>query len=430
MVSGSALRPDDSSSAAIDRNLSVPEAPNSPLFVPSASDLSTQPESLGGEQSPEESSDSSAVSELADEDLQPPDRSSVAMGLPTAQSDPPSPAEQASKRTLHRKPKSQQCKVVKPTVARDKLGQKKLLMKRNLVEKQPRPAPEEPGILNAPQARNALRGLSDPDLQQTLEAGEGLIREGLSEHQDSCMWREKGFWSEDALCLSILADSSTEERFCQVFRYINTQLTRSSDRKLRLRISHALLYLSFESLTQEKRCSMRSGRQEKTDQRRATTFSVDYLLKRSYPDRWGSMDVQMRQTLRRQLHEQKRQGSRCWRMASVLGLGALLACGDTLTSMIKNHGRYPLLKFDAVINYVVNAHPSVVCLYHEFDALVKQILLGETLTAQPTRQTIDDRICQAAATKLTLQQVEENWQQIDPISASQKLIEEFVSDYA
>ncbi|KAF3492110.1 uncharacterized protein GIQ15_01627 [Arthroderma uncinatum] len=425
MISDNVLQPDSSFSPTIDRNLSVPEALNSPLFVPSASDLPTQPESLGRERSPDGSSDSSAISEFADEDLQPADGSSVTIGLPTPPSDPPSPAEQISKRTTHRNSKSKQCKIVKATVSRDKLGQKKLLTKRSLVEKQPRPAPEEPRISNDPSpARNALCELSDPDLQQTLEAGEGLIRDGLSEHQDSCMWREKGFWSEDALCLSILANSSAEERFCQVFRYVNTQLTRSLDQKLRLRISHALLYLSFESLTQEKRSGMRSGRQENPDQHRAATFSADYLLERSYPDWWGSMDVRMKRTLRRQLHEQKRQGSRCWRMASVLGLGALLACGDTLTKVIKNHGRYPLPKFDAVINYVANAYPGVVCLYHEFDALVKQILLGETLTAKPTRQTVDDGICQAAAIKLTLRQVEENWQQIDLTSASLKLIKE------
>ncbi|KAF3492104.1 uncharacterized protein GIQ15_01621 [Arthroderma uncinatum] len=165
------------------------------------------------------------------------------MGLPTAQSDPPSPTGQASKRTLHRKPKSQHCKVVKATVARDKFGQKKLLTKHSLVEKWPRPATEELKISNNPSL--ARYALSDPDLQQTLEAGEGLIGEGLSEHQGSCMWREKGFWSEDALSLPILVDSSAEERFCRDYRYINAQLTRRSDQKLRLRISHALLYLSF-----------------------------------------------------------------------------------------------------------------------------------------------------------------------------------------
>ncbi|OJD10263.1 hypothetical protein ACJ73_09860 [Blastomyces percursus] len=95
----------------------------------------------------------------------------------------------------------------------------------------------------------------------------------------------------------------------------------------------------------------------------------------------------------------------------------------------KNHSKYPLSKLDAVINYVVNVHPDVICLYHEFDAMAKQILLGETTTVRPTRQIIDDRICRAAATKLTPQQAEENWQQIDPASVSQKLIKEFVADY-
>ncbi|OJD09988.1 hypothetical protein AJ78_08816 [Emergomyces pasteurianus Ep9510] len=91
-----------------------------------------------------------------------------------------------------------------------------------------------------------------------------------------------------------------------------------------------------------------------------------------------------------------------------MGLGTLLACGDTLARVIKNHSKYPLSKLNAVINYVVNTHPDVVCLYHEFDAMAKQILLGETLTIRPTRQMINDRICLAAATKLISQQAEEN----------------------
>jgi UDP-glucose 6-dehydrogenase len=41
------------------------------------------------------------------------------------------------------------------------------------------------------------------------------------------------------------------------------------------------------------------------------------------------------------------------------------------------------------IKYIVNTYPGVVSLYNEFDDLAKQILLGETLTAQPTRQTVD-----------------------------------------
>ncbi|QSS66819.1 hypothetical protein I7I51_03031 [Histoplasma capsulatum] len=170
---------------------------------------------------------------------------------------------------------------------------------------------------------------------------------------------ENGFWPEDALNLSILTDSSAEEKFYK----------------------------------------------------------------------WDLMDDQMKQALRRQFHEQKRQGSRCWRMAGVLGLGALPACGNTLAGVIKNHSKYPLSKLDAVINYVVNVHSDVISLYREFDAMAKQILLGETITVRPTRQIIDDRICRAAATKLTPQQAEENWQQIDPASVSQKLIREFVTDY-
>ncbi|OJD10683.1 hypothetical protein AJ78_08375 [Emergomyces pasteurianus Ep9510] len=102
------------------------------------------------------------------------------------------------------------------------------------------------------------------------------------------------------------------------------------------------------------------------------------------------MNDQMKQALRRQFHEQKRQGSQCWRVAGVLSLEALLACGNTLAGVIKNHSKYPLSKLDAVINYVVNIHPDVICLYHEFDAMAKQILLRETIIIWLIRQIIDD----------------------------------------
>jgi hypothetical protein len=111
----------------------------------------------------------------------------------------------------------------------------------------------------------------------------------------------------------------------------------------------------------------------------------------------------------------------------------LLRCSHTESSPTpysKNHSKYPLPKLDAVINYVANTYPGVISLYQEFDALVKQILLGETLTTQPTRQMIDDGICRAAVTKLTPQKTEENWQQIDPAPVSQELIKEFISNYA
>ncbi|KAK2752219.1 hypothetical protein FQN54_008151 [Arachnomyces sp. PD_36] len=423
LIPGNDVPSNAGSSGTIDKKFSLLEAENSSLFVSPTDDIPTRPGTADGEKSPEDEDTDSPSTSFGSSDL--------IMGLPTPRSDPPSPATQAPMKTNHRRSKSKQCKVTKVTVARKKSVRKKSWAKHNRVEKQPESAGlEEPSVsTSSSPARNALCGLSDPDLQQALEVGEGLIRDGLSEHQDSCIWQES-LWSEDALNLSILTGSSAEERFCQVFRYVNTLVTRSSDQKLRLRISHALLYLSFESLTQGNRSGIHSGRLENPNQDRAATLSADYLLKRSYPDKWESTDDQIKKSLRRQLHEQKRQGSRCWRMACGLGLGALLACGDTLARVIKNHSKYPLPKLDAIINYVVNAHPGVVSLYHEFDAVVKQILLGEPLTTQPTRQMIDDGIHRAAVTKLTLKKIEENWQQIDPASDSQKLIEEFVSNYA
>ncbi|OJD25806.1 hypothetical protein ACJ73_02823 [Blastomyces percursus] len=98
-----------------------------------------------------------------------------------------------------------------------------------------------------------------------------------------------------------VTDSSAEEKFCHIFRYATTVVSRSSDQKLRLRICHAILYLSFESLTQEKRSGIHSRRLENHDQHRAATLSVDYLLRRSYPDKWDLMDDQMKQALRRQI---------------------------------------------------------------------------------------------------------------------------------
>ncbi|OAX82738.1 hypothetical protein ACJ72_02907 [Emergomyces africanus] len=74
----------------------------------------------------------------------------------------------------------------------------------------------------------------------------------------------------------------------------------------------------------------------------------------------------------------------------------------------KRHRKYPLSKLDAVIKYVVNTHPDVIYLYHEFVTVTKQILLRETVTVRPTRQMIDDRICRATETKLTPQQAEEH----------------------
>ncbi|OJD10522.1 hypothetical protein ACJ73_09768 [Blastomyces percursus] len=174
---------------------------------------------------------------------------------------------------------------------------------------------------------------------------------------------------------------------------------------------------------------MQSGELENPDQHRAATLSIEDPLRSSYPE-WDLMDDRRKQKFRNRFHEQKRQGARSWRMASVVGLGTLLAGGDTLAKVIKNHSTYPLSKLDAVISYVANAHPDVISLYYEFDDLVKQILLGETLTARPAEQVIDDGISRAAAANPTTQKAKENWQQIDPASVSQKFLEEFLHHYA
>ncbi|PGG98895.1 hypothetical protein GX51_06542 [Blastomyces parvus] len=426
---GNTPQSNHSPSIVIDTNMSVPEA-ESTLFVSHANPIVAGPGSPCGEQAlPDGDTDfpPAPLEVSSNKNLQPVSNSELVMGLSTPPSDSPSPATQIPKKNNRCRLGSKQSKITKVTPT----DMKKSLTKRSQVGKQPGSAGlEESGVMTSSSlARNALCGLSDPDLQRALEVGEGLIRDGLANYQGSCIWQENGFWPEDALNLSILTDSSAEEKFCHVFRYANTLVNRSSDQKLRLRISHAILYLSFESLTQKRRSGIHSRRLENHDQHRASTLSADYLLRRSYPDKWDLMDDQMKQALRRQFHEQKRQGSRCWRMAGVLGLGALVACGNTLAGVIKNHSKYPLLKLDAVINYIVNVHPDVICLYHEFDAMAKQILLGEIITVRPTRQIIHDRICRAAATKLTPQQAEENWQQIDPASVSQKLIKEFVADY-
>lgn len=253
------------------------------------------------------------------------------MGLPTPLSN--NPAAQVTK-TTHHSSKPKQFKVTKGTGARERYRQEKSLMKESTVKNQLGCIEvDRPVSIDTSLARNALHGLSDPDLQQALEIGEGLIRIDLSENQNSCIW-QRDFWFEDSLNLSISPGCSAEERVCQVFRYSSSLETSTSNQKLRLRISHALLYLSLHSLTRKKQSGIYSGRLDNPGQHRAATLSTNYLLSHSYPGEWDSMDVEMKQTHRKRLHEKKRQGSRCWRIAGVLGLGALLACGDTLASVM------------------------------------------------------------------------------------------------
>ncbi|ODH38980.1 hypothetical protein ACO22_02070 [Paracoccidioides brasiliensis] len=231
-----------------------------------------------------------------------------------------------------------------------------------------------------------LHGLLDSSLQQALEVHEGLTRPDLSEYRNSFLWQQD-FWSEDAIKLPTLTHCSAVEKYCHVFRYVNMLIARSSDQELRLCSSRMLLYLSYETLTQKWRRDLRSGNLENPKQHHASTLTTDYLLRYMYPETWDSMDVVAKKSLRRKLQDEKRQGSRWWRASRK----RIKPWG-----FAKNHKEVPLWKLDTIINYVANAHPAAVSLYCEFDAMVKQILLlGETLTAQPTRQMINDRARQA-----------------------------------
>lgn len=80
-------------------------------------------------------------------------------------------------------------------------------------------------------------------------------------------------------------------------------------------------------------------------------------------------------------------------------------------------------KLDAIINYIMNAHPHVVSLYHDFDDLVKQILHIKPLTIQPSRQIVADKLSLLPRSRLAPQQIEERWESVDSIALSKGLIE-------
>lgn len=184
-------------------------------------------------------------------------------------------------------------------------------------------------------AWDSLHGLPDVDIH-ALQCGDGLVHDSPcgSLEQNASVWQEKSFWFEDAVHLSISGDYSAEERLCRVFRYANTLTRRKSDQKLRLRMSQVLLHLEFESLTRDKQSGLNQGTLENPGQYRAATLSIDDLLKLAYPCEWDSYDGQTQKRIRSQFHEQKGEGSRWWQAAGTLGLGVLLAGGDTLAKVM------------------------------------------------------------------------------------------------
>lgn len=53
---------------------------------------------------------------------------------------------------------------------------------------------------------------------------------------------------------------------------------------------------------------------------------------------------------------------------------------SSLIPRSKNRTRYPTRKLHIILNYILNAHPGVVSVYHDFDDLMTQILRGEAIT--------------------------------------------------
>ena len=102
------------------------------------------------------------------------------------------------------------------------------------------------------------------------------------------------------------------------------------------------------------------------------------------------------------------------------------SCRSLTRGNSKNHSKYTVPKLDAIINYIINAHPNVVSLYHDFDDLVKQILHINPLATQPTRQMIDDKLSLLPCQKLGPEEVEENWQSVDSIALSRALVQIFL----
>ncbi|KUL81431.1 hypothetical protein ZTR_09551 [Talaromyces verruculosus] len=266
--------------------------------------------------------------------------------------------------------------------------------------------------------QNSLHELSDPHVQYALKCGDGLIMDSLSATLDRNfrIWQDRGFWFEN--CLSISVSNRTSDVFSSLHE-------RKTQQNLRLRVSQTLFYLLFEGLKRETRQEKQRGTLENPRQQSATTFALDRLLKNAYRGEWDSMDITARNALRSKFHEFKRHGSRCWQTAGVLGLGSLLACGDTLAQVIKNRTRYPTRKLHIVLNYILNAHPGVVSIYHDFDDLMTQILRGEAITMRPAGQEFDDKLQRTVAKQAISPCLKEICQWVDPIAESRMLVEEF-----
>lgn len=324
---------DDVPSTTYDRSFSVLETGHSPLIMSplgsSVTHLETPDEEVPGA---EDIGSPPFSGSLSDDGIQPAHTSEIVMGLPTPLSDeiPTTTARKTSRRP--RSSKSGQSRIRKAAKIRGESRQEKSSMICDQVESQLEPADIEGSrtSIGSCLTRNVLS-----DYEQSLEL-RGLVKNDLSNYLDQkyCIWREKGFWFEDSLDLSVSTDHSAENRFRLVFRHLSTLATPGSDQKLRLRLSQTLLYLSFELLTREAQRDIQSGRLDNLYQHRASTLSVDHLLRCSYPYEWYSMDAQTKKRLRSQFHEHKRQGGRCWQTAGVLGLGALLVCGDTLSKVM------------------------------------------------------------------------------------------------
>ena len=324
---------DDVPSKTHGRSFSVLEAGHSPLIMSPLGSPVTHLETPNEEVPGVEDIGSPPFSgSLSDDGIQPACPSEIVMGLPTPLSDEiPTTTARKTSRGL-RSSKSGQSRIRKAANIRGESRQGKSSMICDQMESQLEPTDIEGSRTSIGPClmRNVLS-----DYEQSLEL-RGLVKNDLSNYLDQkcCIWREKGFWFEDSLDLSVSPDHSAENRFRLVFRHLSTLATRGSDQKLRLRLSQTLLYLSFELLTREAQRDIQSGRLDNLYQHRASTLSVDHLLQCSYPDEWYSMDAQTKKRFRSQFHEHKRQGGRCWQTAGVLGLGALLVCGDTLSKVM------------------------------------------------------------------------------------------------
>lgn len=179
-----------------------------------------------------------------------------------------------------------------------------------------------------------------PDVRNAIERGEGLVKHDLATYleQNSPRWQQEGFWFEESHNLAV-SDYSIEDRPGHIFRHLHTVYERKSTQNLSLRVEHALLYLSWQSLTKKKQLEKQIEKQQDEDDnsgnkgKKATTLAIDSSLQKSYPE-WNTMDKEVRNNLRQSFHEYMRHGRRCWLVAGVLGLGALLACGDTLAQVM------------------------------------------------------------------------------------------------